>query len=142
MNEDKRFLMLDVYGDLVELHGTLLNIGALLGNTMEMFQAAPGLCFAVSTTPSARYAEPNLHLSWYARRCSEVVAPFFGSAVVFGGLQLDPDAPRLVDLDPGCEQQLRASVAATCKWFAAHPEDAARGSKLANRLRHPEAAHG
>ena len=135
MSHDERFLMLDVEGGLTELHGSLLNVGSLLGNTMSMYESLPGMCFALSHTSSARYAEPNLHLSKFAKTSSGVIAPFFGSAVIFGGLAMSDDDPYLIALDPEQEQALRASVAASKAWLTQHPEQARRGAALANGLR-------
>lgn len=147
MNGDARFLMLDVQGGLVELHGTILNIGALLGNTMSMYECLPGMCFALTCTPSARYAESNLYLSKFARTASGVIAPFFGSAVIFGGLVHDGDDHPLIPLNMQHEQALRASVNASRRWLTAHPEQAARGAELTDELRRmsagrTEAPHG
>lgn len=135
MSQDERFLMLDVEGGLIELHGDLLNIGSLLGKTISMYEGLPGMCFALSHTTSVRYAEPNLHLSKFARTISGVIAPFFGSAIIFGGLVMSGDDQHLIALDPDYEQALRASVAASRAWLTQHPEQARRGAELANGLR-------
>ncbi len=135
MSQDQRFLMLDVDGGFTELHGSMFNISALLGNAMSVYESAPGLCFAVSNTSSARYAEPNLHVSKFARSNTGVIAPFFGSTIIIGGLILTQDHPHLVEIDPTQEQQLRASVAMSRAWLTAHPEQARRGAELSVGLR-------
>ena len=135
MNQDERFLMLDINGDITELRGGVLNIGTLLGHTFAMYEALPGLCFAVSHTSSARYAEPNLHVSKFARTCSGIAEPFFGYAIFFGGIEREGQAASVLPLDPDNEQLLLRSVQRSKSWLALNQPAAESGVALADRIR-------
>lgn len=133
---DQRFLLLDTYGQITELTGGFVNIGGLLGHQFATYESEPGLCFAVSlTSSSSTYGEPNLHLSKFCRLTAGVIAPFFGSAVFFGGLRHSSDGIFLEPIDLGREQALIRSVERSRAWLAANPRAAGHGVLLAEKLR-------